>query len=85
MDKRNFFTKQLKTRVRSKAAQPMPAIIAETHTNKVYSDPLGTLSRNFTRHKLGNNGKWDTGNVRPVLCKNGGVKQYMCEMSFHPF
>ena len=48
-------------------------------------EPLWTLSRNFTRHKLGNNGKWDTGNVRPVLCKNGEVNQYTCEMSFHPF
>jgi len=85
MDKRNFFTEQLKTREWSKAAQPMPAIIAETHTNKVYSGPTGTLSRNLTRHKLGNNGKWDTDNVQPVLCKNGGMKQYMCEMSFHPF
>jgi hypothetical protein len=44
------------------------------------ADPLGPLSRNFTRHKLGKSGKWDTGIVGPVLCKNGGVKQYTCEM-----
>jgi len=41
MDKRNFFTKQLKTREWSKAAQPMPVIIAETHTNKVHSGTTG--------------------------------------------
>lgn len=76
MDKRNFLTKQ-HSQCQQSLQKPTPI------TSTV--DPLGTLSRNFTRHKLGNNSKWDTGNVSPVLCKNGGVKQNTREMSFHSF